>query len=352
MGGGAALTHLAVFEATRGLMLPELANATGFLVAFWVSFAGHRWGSFADSSLPLLQSLDLIARGPGQPGLQHIVQQLRHDVANGHPLSTAMARHTSSFPALYRQLVAVGESAGVMDHALDRLALHEEKAWALRRQIRAALAYPLVVVLVALAVVALILAVVVPTFDSVFASFGAELPLPTRVVLAASEWLVLAWWPALIALVAGIDIGAYFTGRALGGPKIAPKISPSKTWSGLVGGMIGAGVALYLGYRFYDGMPQGLAIMAFPIGALLAGRGCRAPLLEAGIADRRAQHARHALGADAGPAQFHHQCQRPRFFPLATCLCRHLCAGLIPYFCVCSDSGQSRLFSATRRFAV
>ena len=155
------------------------------------------------ASLPLLQSLDLIARGPGQPGLQHIVQQLRHDVANGHPLSSAMARHTSSFPALYRQLVAVGESAGVMDHTLDRLALHEEKAWALRRQLRAALVYPLVVVLVALAVV-------VPTFDSVFASFGAELPLPTRVVLAASEWLVLAWWPALIALM-----GAWWLGRRL-----------------------------------------------------------------------------------------------------------------------------------------
>jgi type IV pilus assembly protein PilC len=162
------------------------------------------------ASLPLLQSLDLIARGPGQPGLQHIVQQLRHDVANGHPLSSAMARHTSSFPALYRQLVAVGESAGVMDRTLDRLALHEEKAWALRRQMRAALVYPLVVVLVALAVVALILAVVVPTFDSVFASFGAELPLPTRVVLAASEWLGRAWWPALIALMA-----AWWLGRRL-----------------------------------------------------------------------------------------------------------------------------------------
>ncbi|MFN5701432.1 MAG: type II secretion system F family protein, partial [Betaproteobacteria bacterium] len=145
-----------------------------------------------------------------QPGLQHIVQQLRHDVANGHPLSSAMARHTSSFPALYRQLVAVGESAGVMDRTLDRLALHEEKAWALRRQMRAALVYPLVVVLVALAVVALILAVVVPTFDSVFASFGAELPLPTRVVLAASEWLGRAWWPALIALMA-----AWWLGRRL-----------------------------------------------------------------------------------------------------------------------------------------
>ncbi len=61
VGGGAALTHLAVFEATRGHLLPELANAAGFLVAFWVSFAGHRWGSFADSSLPLLQSLRRVA---------------------------------------------------------------------------------------------------------------------------------------------------------------------------------------------------------------------------------------------------------------------------------------------------
>lgn len=74
----------------------------------------------------------------------------------------------------------------------------------------------------------------------------------------------------VVGAVIMTDIGAYFAGRTIGGPKIAPKISPSKTWSGLVGGMIGAGVALYLGYRFYDGMPQSLALMAFPVGALLA----------------------------------------------------------------------------------
>jgi len=74
----------------------------------------------------------------------------------------------------------------------------------------------------------------------------------------------------VIGAVILTDVGAYFAGRTFGGPKIAPKISPSKTWSGLVGGMIGAGLALYLGYRFYDGMPQSLAMMAFPVGALLA----------------------------------------------------------------------------------
>ncbi|MBM3389706.1 MAG: type II secretion system F family protein [Betaproteobacteria bacterium] len=162
--------------------------------------------SMARSSLPLLQSLDLMARGPGKPGLRRIAQQLRLDVATGQQLSSAMARHPKSFPALYRQLVAVGEAAGVMDHTLERLALHEEKAWALRRQMRAALLYPAVVVGVAGAVVALILAVVVPTFESVFASFGAELPLPTQLVVAASQALMAAWWPMLAGLVVAAGV--------------------------------------------------------------------------------------------------------------------------------------------------
>lgn len=165
------------------------------------------------ASVPLLQSLDLMARGQGSPVVQRLALQLRQAVATGQQLSSAMARHPHSFPPLYRQLVAVGESAGMMDHALERLALHEEKACALRRQIRAALMYPAVVMVVATAVVALILGMVVPTFESVFASFGAELPWPTRAVVAASQALVAAWWPALLAMAAGIGLARWLLRR-------------------------------------------------------------------------------------------------------------------------------------------
>lgn len=154
------------------------------------------------AGIPLLQGLDIIARGQSSPALSRILQQVRTDVATGHDLSSAMAKHTDFFSPLYCNLVAVGESAGVMDTTLDRLAVYEEKALALRNQIRSALMYPLSVMVVALVVVAVILVVVVPTFKDVFASFGAELPLLTRVVILASEFLGRWWWLVLAALAA------------------------------------------------------------------------------------------------------------------------------------------------------
>lgn len=161
------------------------------------------------AGVPLLQGLDIIGRGQTNLALARIVQQVRHDVSTGQDLSTAMGKHPSFFSPLYCNLVAVGESAGVMDTTLDRLAVYEEKAMALRSQLRSALMYPAAVMAVALVVVAVILIVVVPTFKDVFASFGAELPLLTRLVIAASEYLVKWWW-----LVLGLLLGCAWLIRA------------------------------------------------------------------------------------------------------------------------------------------
>lgn len=154
------------------------------------------------AGVPLLQCLDIIARGQTSLALGRILQQVRHDVATGNDLSSALAKHPEFFSPLYCNLVAVGESAGVMDTTLDRLAVYEEKALALRNQIRSALMYPSAVMAVAVVVVAVILIVVVPTFKDVFASFGAELPLLTRVVISMSESLARWWWLALGVLAA------------------------------------------------------------------------------------------------------------------------------------------------------
>ncbi len=156
------------------------------------------------AGVPLLQALEIIGRGQTSSALSRIIQQVRSDVATGNDLSTAMSRHPSFFSPLYCNLVAVGESAGVLDQTLDRLAVYEEKALTLRNQIRSALVYPSAVLAVAIGVVALILIVVVPTFKDVFASFGAELPLLTRMVVSLSESLVKWWWVILGFLVAAL----------------------------------------------------------------------------------------------------------------------------------------------------
>lgn len=207
--------------------------------------------------IPLLQSLDLIARGQTNPTLMRIVQQLRAEVATGHDLSSAMARHPQSFPPVYRQLVAVGESAGVMDTTLDRLAVYEEKALALHQHIRSALMYPAVVMVVAMLVVAMILVVVVPTFEDVFVSFGAELPLPTRVVMSISEALVALWWQALGAIACTLCLvrllvqrsaalqGA-LDGAALRLPVLGPLIAKAllARWTRTLSTLVGAGIPL------------------------------------------------------------------------------------------------------------
>ncbi len=179
------------FAGRHGLRRQDLAVFTRQLAAM------------TRAGVPLLQALDILGRGQNSPALARILQQVRSDVATGHDLSSAMAKHPDFFSPLYCNLVAVGESAGVMDSTLDRLAVYEEKSLALRNQIRSALMYPAAVMTVALAVVAVILIVVVPTFKDVFASFGAELPLLTRIVISMSESLVSWWWLSLAALLGG-----------------------------------------------------------------------------------------------------------------------------------------------------
>lgn len=144
------------------------------------------------AGLPLVQALQLVGQAVGgsDPGLAAVAEQLRASVAAGGRLSEGMARHPAVFTPMQCRLVAIGEESGLLDHALERMASHQERDFALRRRLRGALLYPAVVLIVAAAVVAAILVFVVPTFEAVFASMGAELPAATRAVMAMSALLV------------------------------------------------------------------------------------------------------------------------------------------------------------------
>jgi len=154
------------------------------------------------AGVPLLQSIDIIAKSSTSLGLSRILAEVRGDVATGTDLSTALRRHTELFNPLYCNLVAVGEASGMLEQTLDRLAVYEEKSLALRNQIRSALMYPTGVMVVASLVLVVILVFVVPTFKEVFASFGAELPAMTRAVIGLSEVLQSWWWVVLLGAVA------------------------------------------------------------------------------------------------------------------------------------------------------
>jgi type IV pilus assembly protein PilC len=146
------------------------------------------------AGVPLLQSFDIVARGSTNPRVTKLLNDIRGDVETGTSLSQAFRRHPLYFDALYCNLVEAGESAGILETLLDRLATYQEKTLAIKQKIKGALSYPISVLVVAMIVVSVIMIKVVPTFKDVFTSFGAELPAPTLVVIAISEFFVSYWW--------------------------------------------------------------------------------------------------------------------------------------------------------------
>jgi type IV pilus assembly protein PilC len=156
------------------------------------------------AGVPLLQALEMLSRSLNAVALMEVVQAVRDDVASGMALHEALARHPSHFSGLYTSMVQAGEAAGILDTMVERLAHTLEKNEALRSRVRSALMYPCVVMAVAVAVLVLILVFVVPVFEEVFQSFGADLPWPTQMVVSLSEGLSSAGPLAALALLLGL----------------------------------------------------------------------------------------------------------------------------------------------------
>jgi type IV pilus assembly protein PilC len=158
------------------------------------------------AGVPLIQSFDIVARGSPNPRLTRLLTDIRSDVETGTSLSSAFRKHPLYFDALYCNLVEAGEAGGILEALLDRLAVYQEKTMAIKNKIKSALIYPVAVLLVAFVVLAVIMIFVIPAFKDVFASFGADLPAPTLVVIAMSEFFVKFWW-AIFGFIGG---GIYF----------------------------------------------------------------------------------------------------------------------------------------------
>ncbi|HEY7112551.1 MAG TPA: type II secretion system F family protein [Thermoanaerobaculia bacterium] len=159
-----------------------------------------------DAGLPLVQCLEILANQQEHKNFQKILLQVRQDVEAGSTLADAMKRHPKAFDNLYTNMIAAGEAGGILDVILQRLSTYIEKAVKLRNQVRAALIYPTAVIIIAAIVVAVILLKVIPTFAALFTSLGAELPLPTRVVIFCSNFLARYWW-AFVALIGAAVFG-------------------------------------------------------------------------------------------------------------------------------------------------
>ena len=154
------------------------------------------------AGVPLLQAFDIVGKGHSNPAVQKLLMAIKTDVETGSSLNQAFRKFPDQFDDLFCNLVAAGEQAGILDSLLDRLATYKEKILAIKGKIKSALFYPIAIVVVAFVITAIIMIFVIPSFKSVFASFGAELPAPTLIVMAISDFFVTYWW-AIFGAVGG-----------------------------------------------------------------------------------------------------------------------------------------------------
>ena len=158
------------------------------------------------AGVPLLQAFDIVGRGNPNPSVTKLLNDIRMDVETGTSLNAAFRKYPLYFDNLYCNLVEAGEAAGILDQLLDRLAVYMEKTEAIKSKIKSALMYPISVLIVAFVVVAVIMIFVIPSFKSVFSSFGGELPAPTLIVIAMSEFFIQYWY----LIFGGLGGGFYF----------------------------------------------------------------------------------------------------------------------------------------------
>lgn len=170
-----------------------------------ICFFTRQLSTMLKAGVPLLQSFDIISQGNANPTFSKLLQEIRADIETGSSLHSAFKRHPDYFDALYCNLIAAGEQAGILEKILTRLALYKEKTLAVKRKIRSAMIYPLAILAVAVIVTTVIMIWVIPAFKDVFASFGAELPLPTKIVIWLSDMFVRYWyWVAAVMIISSL----------------------------------------------------------------------------------------------------------------------------------------------------
>ncbi len=159
-----------------------------------ISLFTRQLATMMKAGVPLLQSFDIVGKGHANPSVSKLLQDIRADVETGTSLNSAFRKYPLYFDALFCNLVGAGEQAGILEDLLTRLAIYKEKTLAIKAKIKSALTYPIAILSIAFIVTAVIMIWVVPAFKQVFTSFGADLPGPTLVVMAISDFFVTYWY--------------------------------------------------------------------------------------------------------------------------------------------------------------
>lgn len=201
----------AVVQATlrrQGVMVTKVSKqrfkSGGSITDKDIALFTRQLATMMKAGVPLLQTFDIVGRGHDNPAVSKLLLDIKSDVETGNSLSAAFRKYPLYFDQLYCNLIAAGEQAGILEALLDRLAIYKEKMIAIKSKIKAALFYPIAIIVVAFVITAVIMIFVIPAFKEVFTSFGADLPAPTLFVMAVSEVFVAYWWAIFGGLFGGV----------------------------------------------------------------------------------------------------------------------------------------------------
>ncbi|HHX34858.1 MAG TPA: type II secretion system F family protein [Gammaproteobacteria bacterium] len=187
----------------------ELFSAGKKIKPMDIAIFTRQMATMMKAGVPLLQSFDIIAEGVDNPNMRKLIDTVKQDVAGGNSFAASLRKHPQYFDDLYCNLVESGEQSGALENLLDRVATYKEKTEALKAKIKKAMNYPIAVVAVAVIVTAILLIKVVPQFQEVFSSFGAELPAFTLFVIGISEFIQSDGWMIVVAFVAIVFVLRY-----------------------------------------------------------------------------------------------------------------------------------------------
>ncbi len=193
----------------QGISVSKVKKQSGFKNAGKVTekditLFTRQLATMMKAGVPLLQAFDIVGKGHSNAAVAKLLGNIKADVETGSSLSQAFRKYPLYFDALFCNLIGAGEQAGILDTLLERLATYKEKVLAIKSKIKSALFYPTAILVVAFAITAIIMIWVVPAFKELFSSFGADLPMPTLVVMSISDFFVAYWWAIFGSLGGGL----------------------------------------------------------------------------------------------------------------------------------------------------
>ena len=196
------VANIVIKEKGKEFTLPTLGS--GKVPVKDIAIFFRQFSVMIDAGLPLVQCLEILAANQENPAFQKSLTGVRVTVEGGSTLANAMRQYPKVFDDLTTNMVEAGETGGILDVILQRLAAYVEKAVKLKSAVKSALIYPVSVISIAVLVVGALLKFVVPIFEKLFAGLGVDLPLPTRIVISFSQFVQNFWWVAIVGLVAAI----------------------------------------------------------------------------------------------------------------------------------------------------